>query len=60
MKCFDSIYRNGLWFKLIKAGIDGRLFNVIKSIYNEVRLCVKHMGSLSDFSTVMLDCCKAK
>ena len=28
-KCFDSIYRNGLWVKLIKMGIKGRLFNVI-------------------------------
>ena len=49
MKFFDSIYRNGLWFKLIKSGLDGRLFKVLKSMYRDVKICVKHMGSISEF-----------
>ena len=28
-KCFDSIYRGGLWYKLINQGLDGKLFKVI-------------------------------
>ena len=47
-KCFDSIYRNGLWYKLIKYNVSGKLFNVIRSLYNDVKLCVKHMNSISD------------
>lgn len=46
--CFDSVYRNGLWVKLLKTGVDGNLFNVIRSIYNEVKLCVRHFNTLSD------------
>ena len=23
--CFDSVYRNGLWYKLIKSGVNGLL-----------------------------------
>ena len=49
MKCYDSIYRNGLWYKLIKSGINGRLLKIIRSMYDEVKLCVRHMGTLSDF-----------
>ena len=47
-KCFDSIYRDGLWVKLIKNGIDGKFFQLIRSIYSEVKLCVKHMHKFSD------------
>ena len=44
-----SLYRNGLWYKLIKSGINGRLLKIIRSMYDEVKLCVRHMGTLSDF-----------
>ena len=47
-KCFDSIYRNGLWLKLIKSNISGNLFSVIRSLYDEVKLCVKHTNSVSE------------
>ena len=47
-KCFDSIYRNGLWYKLIKYSVSGKIFNVIRPLYNDVKLCVKHMNSISD------------
>ena len=49
LKCFDSIYRNGLWFKLIKSGFNGRLFKVVKYVYDYVKVCVKHMDSMSEF-----------
>ena len=31
-KAFDTVWQDGLFLKLQKAGIDGKLFNVIKSI----------------------------
>ena len=43
------MYRNGLWFKLIKNGVDGKLLRIIRSMYSQVKSCVRHFGSLSDF-----------
>ena len=48
-RAFDSVYRKGLWFKLINSGINGKLFDLIRSIYHEVKSRVKNMNTLSDF-----------
>ena len=48
-RAFDSVYRMGLWYKMINSGIDGKLFQLIRSIYLDVKPCVKSMGSLSEF-----------
>ena len=48
-RAFDSVYRNGLWYKMIKNGIDGKMFNLIRSIYSEVMSCVKNINTFSDF-----------
>ena len=46
---FDSVYRNGLWYKMVNSGLDGKLFHLIRSIYLDVKSCVKSMNSLSEF-----------
>ena len=43
------MYRNGLWFKLIKNGVDGKILKIIRSMYSQAKSCVRHFGSLSDF-----------
>jgi hypothetical protein len=48
-RAYDYIDRNRLWYKLIKLGIDGKFLSLVRSMYSEVKLCVKHMGTLSDF-----------
>ena len=48
-RAFDSVYRDGLWFKLIKSGIDGKLLSIIRLMYSETKSCVKHFGTLSEF-----------
>ena len=48
-RAFDSEYRMGLWYKMINSGIDGKLFQLIRSIYLHVKSCVKSMSSLSEF-----------
>ena len=48
-KAFDSVYRQGLWYKLIKEGIDGKMLRVIRSMYASVKSCVKHCSTLTDF-----------
>lgn len=48
-RAFDSVYRNGLWYKMIKSGIDGTVLSIVRSMYNEVKACVRNMNTLSDF-----------
>ena len=48
-KAFDSIYRNGLWFKLYKCGIRGKMLNIMKSIYCNIKSCAKHLDNKSIF-----------
>ncbi|MCG7875528.1 MAG: reverse transcriptase family protein, partial [Candidatus Thiodiazotropha endolucinida] len=48
-KCFDSIYRNALWLKLFKAGVQGKLLSIIKCMYERVKSCVKSCNNFSDF-----------
>ena len=47
-KAFDSVSRTSLWFKMTKSGIDGKLFDLIRSMYDNIKRRVKCMGSLSD------------
>ena len=48
-KAFDSIYRKGLWFKLHKLGINGKLLRVIKNMYSNVKARIKGCRSYSDY-----------
>lgn len=48
-KAFDSVYLNGLWFKLYKLGINAKMLRIIKDMYNGVKICVKGCNSYSDF-----------
>ena len=47
-KAFDSVSRTSLWFKMVKSGIDGKLFDIIRSMYENIKLRVKYISSLSD------------
>ena len=47
-KAFDSVSRTSLWYKMIKSGIDGKLFDIIRSMYENIKLRVKCLSSLSD------------
>ena len=48
-KCFDSIYRNGLWLKLFNSGIQGKTLAIIRDMYQKVKSCVRCCNSYSDF-----------
>ena len=49
MKCFDSIYRNGLWLKLYNSGICGNLLRIIRDMYQHVKSRVKLCSNFSDY-----------
>ena len=36
-KAFDSVWRIGLWGKLIKNGINGKCFQVIYNMYQGIK-----------------------
>lgn len=48
-KAFDSVYRNGLWFKLNKLGISGKILRIIRDMYTKVKARVKVCNTYSDF-----------
>ena len=48
-KAFDSIWREALWYKLTKVGIQGKILEVIKGLYVQVKSCVFLNGKKSDF-----------
>ena len=39
-KAFDTVWRAGLWLKLINEGVTGRFLNVIKDMYAKSKSCV--------------------
>ena len=41
-KAFDTVWRQGLWFKIMKESIDGKLILLvaIKSMYSSIQYCV--------------------
>ena len=47
-KAFDYLNRDFLWFKLLKSGIRGNMYDIIKHKYKETTASVKHQGILSD------------
>ena len=48
-KAFDSVYLNGLWGKMFKLGINGKLLRIVKNMYSQVKSCVRGCNSYSEF-----------
>ena len=40
-KAFDSVWRNGLFYKLIKYGADNSWVKLIKNMYEKTKQCIK-------------------
>ena len=48
-KAFDIVWIDALLYKLLKAGIHGKMFNMIKSMYEETNYIVKYKDGLTTF-----------
>lgn len=48
-KAFDSVWRVGLWRKLLRQDINGNFFRVIHNIYNNIKSCVSVNDESSSF-----------
>nr|XP_006817258.1 PREDICTED: RNA-directed DNA polymerase from mobile element jockey-like [Saccoglossus kowalevskii] len=51
-KAFDSVWREGMLYKLLKAGVTGKVFNLIKSMYSVTKYAIKTAhGCTNSFSS---------
>ena len=48
-KAFESVWRIGLWGKLIQNGINGKCFQVIYNMYQGIKSCVSAHTTLTDY-----------
>ena len=48
-QAFDTVWRNGLWYKLLNNGISGKCLTFIRNMYNGVKSMVSINGQSSDF-----------
>ena len=47
-KAFDNVWRYGLYYKLLNAGVNCDIVKIIKSMYDKTQLCLKMNGNLSN------------
>ena len=52
---FDYVVKENMWYKLLKLGIRGKIINVIKSMYNNIKSRVKYENLLSNDFTCLLE-----
>ena len=48
-KAYDTVWRNGLLYKLIKNGLSHKFISLIKSMYKDIKMAVKLPGGLTPF-----------
>lgn len=48
-KALDTVWRAGLWSKLVNYNINGKILTVIKSMYEHIKSCVNFNGENSTF-----------
>ena len=48
-KAFDSIHYPLLWFKLAACGIQGKILQMIQSMYSNLECCIRVNGRLTDW-----------
>lgn len=51
-KAFDSVWRNGLSYKLLKSGFSKNFVSLVISMYDHVLSCVKVNGKLTKYFKV--------
>ena len=48
-KAFDTVWRDGLWLKILESKIRGKCFNVMYNLYQNIKSCVQVNGEYSAF-----------
>ena len=50
-KAFDSIWHEGLYYKILQSGVGGKVYDIIKSMYSENKCGVKIGDQRTEFFT---------
>ena len=45
-KAFDTVIHDALWIKLVQSGISSKMLTMLKSLYANVKACVKDMNTM--------------
>ena len=48
-KAFDTVWIDGLFYKLLKSNMDGKLWRLLRNFYSDFRCCIKVGGVMSDW-----------
>jgi exonuclease III len=48
-KAFDTVWRAGLFHKLLENGIGGKLYSMVKDMYSKSKACVKLPSGLTEY-----------
>ena len=48
-RAFDTIWRDGLWFKLLTLHINGKMYNVIIHSYENIKSNIVYNSNVSDY-----------
>jgi hypothetical protein len=48
-KAFDTVWRGGLFHKLLENGIGGKLYNIITNMYSKSKASVKLSGGITEY-----------
>jgi hypothetical protein len=54
-KAFDSVWRNGLLFKLVKIGVGKQLYNIVKQQLSKTETAFKFENSHSNFPIYVIE-----
>ena len=46
---FDNIYRNALWFKMHRLGINAKLLRIVRNMYANIKSCIKSCNSFTEY-----------
>ena len=47
-KAFDTVWRDGLWYKLLMCNIKGKMYNVILNLYDNIKSRIVYNDSVSN------------
>ncbi len=50
-KAFDSIWHDGLYYKLLQSGVGGKVYDIIKSMYSNNKCAIRIGNKHTDFFT---------
>ena len=53
-KAFNSIFRQGLWYKMNLLGLNCKLLRIVSHMYTKIKCCVRGRDGLTDYFLTLL------